>query len=124
MTHDWLQPLVFVAYHHVLYCAALYCTVLYCPALYCTALRCVLTVQVVVEAHFLMRSSTDPDTGALMVSAVQLSLVIADVAMPAAGPLVLDTAFSVQWANATVPDAALQVCKCVVGVWHPLGRRF
>jgi hypothetical protein len=65
---------------------------------------------VVVEAHFLMRSSTDPDTGALMVSAMQLSLVIADVAMPAAGPLVLDTAFSVQWANATVPDAALQVC--------------
>jgi hypothetical protein len=40
---------------------------------------------------------------------VQLSLVIADMAMPAAGPIVLDTAFSVQWANATVPDAALRV---------------
>jgi PleD family two-component response regulator len=66
-------------------------------------------LQVVVEAHFLMRAATDPDTGALQVSAVQLSLVLADVSMPAAGPLVVDTAFSVTWANATVPEAALQV---------------
>lgn len=67
-------------------------------------------VQVVVEAHFLMRAATDPNTRALQLSAVQLSLVIADVAMPAAGPLVVDTAFSVSWANASVPDAMLQVC--------------
>lgn len=65
--------------------------------------------QVVVGAHFVMRAATDPSSGALTLSAVQLSLVIADVAMPAAGPLVVDTAFSVEWANASVPDVALQV---------------
>jgi hypothetical protein len=70
-------------------------------------------MQVVIEAHFLMRASTDIDTGSLQVPAVQLSLVIADVAMPAAGSLVLDTAFSVSWANATTPAAALQVSHTV-----------
>jgi hypothetical protein len=66
-------------------------------------------VQAVVEAHFLMRAATDAETGALQVSAVQLSLVLANLAMPAAGPLVVDTSISVTWANATVPEAMLQV---------------
>lgn len=75
--------------------------------------------QVVTEAHFLMRAATDLETGALQVSGVQVSLVVADVVMPAAGPLVVDTAFSVSWANASVPDSLLQVgegCKRL-GVW-------
>lgn len=66
--------------------------------------------QVVVETHFLMRTSTDAETGALQLAAVQLSLVIADVAMPAAGPLVVNTGFSVTWANASVAASMLQVC--------------
>lgn len=81
------------------------------PSVYVTLSDCVF-LQVVVEAHFLMRAATDPDTGALQVSAVQLSLVLADVSMPTAGPLVVDTSFSVTWANATVPEAALQVTGC------------
>lgn len=57
----------------------------------------------------MMRTSTDTETGALQLAAVQVSLVIADVAMPAAGPLVVNTAFSVSWANASVPDSMVQV---------------
>ena len=79
-----------------------------CQCVSVTVCACV-HAQVVVGAHFVMRAATDPSSGALTLSAVQLSLVIADVAMPAAGPLVVDTAFSVEWANTSVPDAALQV---------------
>lgn len=68
------------------------------------------------EAHFLMRAATDSETGALQVSAVQLSLMLADVAMPAAGPLVVDTSFSVTWANASVSEAMLQVTLEGLGV--------
>lgn len=82
------------------------------PSVNVTLSDCVL-LQVVVEAHFLMRAATHPETGALQVSAVQLSLVLADLSMPTAGPLVVDTAFSVTWANATVPEAALQVSLAV-----------
>jgi hypothetical protein len=74
-------------------------------------------IQAVVEAHFLMRAATDAETGALQVSAVQLSLVLANLAMPAAGPLVVDTSVSVTWANATVPEAMLQVRHELM---HPL----
>lgn len=66
--------------------------------------------QVVVEAHFMMRTSTDADTGGHTLASVQLDLVLGDVFMPAAGPLVVNTAFSVNWADAAVPDAVLQVC--------------
>lgn len=66
----------------------------------------------VVAAHFLLRSAADPESGALSLASAQLTLVVADVAMPAAGPLVVATAFSVNWADVYVPDGALQVCVC------------
>eukprot|EP00775_Hariotina_reticulata_P009895 gene9895-10052_t len=67
---------------------------------------------VVVGVHFLFQYK--PAVSAVGVGAqisdISLSLVIADVVMPASGePLVLDMSFSITWANASVPAAALQL---------------
>jgi hypothetical protein len=69
------------------------------------------TLQVVIGVHFLFQYKPLANAGVgAQISDVSLSLVIADVAMQASGePLVLDTSFSISWANASVPAAALQV---------------
>eukprot|EP00878_Enallax_costatus_P044555 GHUV01053224.1.p1 GENE.GHUV01053224.1~~GHUV01053224.1.p1 ORF type:complete len:376 (+),score=106.66 GHUV01053224.1:240-1367(+) len=68
---------------------------------------------VVLEAHFLLRhgvatsTANGTSTNGLQLTASRVDLVIGDVAMPAAGALVLQQKFSVRWANTTAPDYVL-----------------